>query len=144
MDGCTLSPDDLKQRIAWIQAELLPHVRVWELEDAPGVQQKLEQWIALERQCCTSLALRVTRRWGRLRLTLGRPGPGRLQSLAKLGGAGVLGSLALCCGLPLVAAGFTGGAALGGWTVGLGGVLATVGFLWWRRRRASACDCSVA
>ena len=58
---CSLSSDDLNERLAWIQREILPHARAterlesaiaWELDAVPGLVEKLDQLISLERRCC--------------------------------------------------------------------------------------------
>jgi hypothetical protein len=76
---CTLSSDDLAGRIAWIRDEILPHARAterleagvaWELDEAPGLAEKLERLIALERECCSGLVFerRASAMPGRVRL----------------------------------------------------------------------------
>jgi hypothetical protein len=61
---CTLPSDDLRERLAWISREILPHVTgVTRLDDglrldlkaAPGLAQTLDHWIALERECCSGI-----------------------------------------------------------------------------------------
>ena len=61
---CTLAADELATRLAWIRAEILPHARrmerldggvAWELADAPGLREKLDRLVELERACCASL-----------------------------------------------------------------------------------------
>src|SRR5687767_9765784 len=61
---CTLSPDGLGKRIAWIRDEILPHAHrierlesglAWELDRAPGLAEKVERLIALERECCSGI-----------------------------------------------------------------------------------------
>jgi hypothetical protein len=63
-EACTLSADAFAGRIAWIRADILPHARAverlasgiaWELEDAPGLAEKLDRLIALERDCCSGI-----------------------------------------------------------------------------------------
>jgi hypothetical protein len=65
---CTLAADELAKRLAWIREEILPHARrmerldggvAWDLADAPGLREKLDRLIELERACCA--ALEVTR-----------------------------------------------------------------------------------
>lgn len=79
--ACTLSPDGLAERLAWIRTEVVPHVveteRVddglaLELAAAPGLAGTLERWIALERECCAGLsfARRASAAPGRLRLEI--------------------------------------------------------------------------
>jgi hypothetical protein len=66
--GCSLSPERLRERLAWIRDEILPHARrserlddgvAWELEDAPGLAEKLDRLVALERECCSGIEFRV-------------------------------------------------------------------------------------
>ena len=61
---CTLSAEALGDRIGWIRREILPHavetVRVdgglaFELASAPGLAEKLDRLIGLERECCSGL-----------------------------------------------------------------------------------------
>jgi hypothetical protein len=61
---CTLSVDALSERITWIRDEILPHARLtervqsglaWELHGAPGLAEKLDHLIALERECCSGI-----------------------------------------------------------------------------------------
>jgi hypothetical protein len=61
---CSLSPEGLGERLAWIRAEILPHVLrterlahglAFELEAAPGLAETIDRLIALERECCRSL-----------------------------------------------------------------------------------------
>ena len=58
---CTLPPSGLAERLDWIRAEILPHARrteqlasgfAWELEEVPGLAEKVDLLIALERECC--------------------------------------------------------------------------------------------
>jgi hypothetical protein len=78
---CTLPADALAQRVAWIRAEVLPHARhverldagvAWELDDAPGLTEKLDRLIALERECCATLvfARAASTSPGRIRLEI--------------------------------------------------------------------------
>jgi hypothetical protein len=66
---CTLSGDGLAERLAWIRDEILPHVRrterlasglAWELDAAPGLAEKLDRLIALERECCGGVVFERT------------------------------------------------------------------------------------
>lgn len=68
IDVCSLDPEALAERIAWVRLVLVPHVlgRVrlpqgvaLELEDAPGVSDRVDHWIELERRCCGGI------RWAR-------------------------------------------------------------------------------
>jgi hypothetical protein len=76
---CTLSTDGLSERIAWIRDEILPHALrterlangvAWELDAAPGLAEKIDHLIALERECCRGIAFERTNGSapGRLRL----------------------------------------------------------------------------
>jgi hypothetical protein len=78
---CTLSADAFAARIAWIRDDILPHARAterlasglaWELDDAPGLAEKLDRLIALERDCCSGIVFaRVASATpGRLRLEI--------------------------------------------------------------------------
>jgi len=140
--NCTLSSEELSERLGWIEREISPHVRssekrptgfVWELEDTPEVAAKLERWIALERECCRDVAFErgPGSQPGRIRLEMKR-GDSRGKRFAKLGGLGVVGTLAACCGLPLLAATGLGGAAA---VLPLGAAI-----LWWRNRRAKPSE----
>lgn len=61
--GCTLPPDDLRERLAWIRGEVLPHARgnepllpgpghVWTFPRTPERRTQLERLVALESACC--------------------------------------------------------------------------------------------
>lgn len=61
---CTLTPKGLSERLAWIRDEILPHARfserldsglAWELDPAPGLAEKLDHLVALERECCRGI-----------------------------------------------------------------------------------------
>jgi hypothetical protein len=69
VSSCTLADDELANRLAWIRAEILPHARgmerladgvAWELAEAPGLAEKLDRLIELERACCSSLVFART------------------------------------------------------------------------------------
>lgn len=77
--SCTLPPRALRERIAWIRDEILVHARsserlesriAWELDGAPGLAEKIERLIALERECCSGIVFERTASAspGRLRL----------------------------------------------------------------------------
>jgi hypothetical protein len=66
---CTLSSEGLAARLAWIREEILQHARrvdrlesglAWEFDASPGLAEKLERLIALERECCEGLVLECT------------------------------------------------------------------------------------
>lgn len=76
---CSLPPRALAERIAWIRDEILPHARrcerlasgiAWELDAAPGLAEKLEWLVALERECCGDIVFEHMQgsQPGRLRL----------------------------------------------------------------------------
>jgi hypothetical protein len=168
--ACTLSADGMAERIAWIRSEILPHVLeterlerglAFELESSPSVVARLDHWVGLERECCSSIVFEraASRTPGRVRLEVrgidpdaavfrtlfapaAAPPAPRLARLAKAAGAGVLGSLVVCCGLPLVAGALLGSAAaplagLDGWApIAAGALLGTAG-MWWRLGRSS-------
>lgn len=83
---CTLSPEELSRRLAWIRSEILPQLRheqrlatgiAWELEESPGLAEKLARWAALESRCCSDLVLEPAPcpRPGHLRLEIRRKAP---------------------------------------------------------------------
>ncbi len=67
-DFCTLSPEDLEQRVAMIRREILPRVLAkleledgvgWEFEATADNRKKLEELTELERQCCRGLSFEI-------------------------------------------------------------------------------------
>jgi hypothetical protein len=61
---CSLSREALRERLGWIRDEVLVHARsherladgvAWELEAVPGLAEKLDRLVALERECCGDL-----------------------------------------------------------------------------------------
>jgi hypothetical protein len=176
---CTLPPDSLGERIAWIREEILPHARrtefleaglAWELEGVPGLAEKVDRLIALERECCSGVVFeRTSAAPDRIRLEvrgidpesglfrlLSAPAsraPSRSLRAAAAAGIGTFASLAVCCGLPLLA-----GALLGSLAVPLRALDAPVplalgagvgaGAAWWwlgRRRvtvQRGSCGCA--
>jgi|GEM_PF-6977733 len=65
-DFCTLPPDGLQERLAWIRREILPHVvetlrlasgLAFELAAAPGLEGQLDRLIAKEAECCSGIVL---------------------------------------------------------------------------------------
>ena len=133
---CTLPPEGLQERLAWIRSEILPHAIAsergadsvaWELEDAPGLAGKLDGLVAAERECCSGIlfthAAGATP--GRRRLEVSGVDPdaavfGALQNqgatpslggrVAKAAGIGTALSLLFCCVLPVAVAGLLGAA----------------------------------
>lgn len=158
---CSLPPDDLQGRLAWIRAEILPHALgrerledgvAWELADAPGLAAKLDRLVALERACCGGVvfAHRPGRRAGRRRLEVRGVDPDARVFAApgarasRAGGLGALASLFVCCVLPAVIAAALGAslaaplASLDHPTViGATAVAFAAGALAWERRRRS-------
>jgi hypothetical protein len=162
---CSLSERQLSRRLAWIRDEILPHARrserfadgiAWELEDAPGLAEKLDRWIALERECCSSVTF--ARRdgaqpgWIRLEVrgidpdALPAPvGDGGVLRLATVAGLGVAAACVACCTFPLTAWAILGGAAAGvaliepAWAIGFAALAVGAAAWWWRMRRA-ACS----
>ena len=68
-DACTLTPPELKDRLAWIRQEILPHALgraeleggvAWRFGADPGVREKLLRLVALESDCCNSDAIRFS------------------------------------------------------------------------------------
>lgn len=135
---CTLPPDDLTERLGWIERAILPDVvafsrcenaRTLELNAAPGLAWKLERWIEAERSCCSGITLEAlaSDTPGRTRLEIRGIDPDApifLQLEARLEhappkrrgarivaalGLGTLGALLVCCVLPLAAVALLGG-----------------------------------
>ena len=66
-DLCSLSAEQRSERVASIRLEILPHAEkreplgrgyAWEFPARPGLRERLEQLVELERQCCSGP------RWG--------------------------------------------------------------------------------
>jgi hypothetical protein len=83
-DLCTLSPDELTERRAWVEREIAPHAlrRVgerdavtWEFSATDETRERLERLAQLEAQCCGPAALEVsvTERDGVLRFAIRGP-----------------------------------------------------------------------
>lgn len=137
-DVCSLAPDQLEARRRMIRSEILP--RVLHQEDLPdgfacefdaGMRSRLEEWVALERECCSSLDWRVlgapggclrlevrgtgARAVAQLALGHGKQGSQLRRAsglLAGAGGLGFAGAFFLCCVLPTLAFAAFGGTAL--------------------------------
>ena len=127
---CSLSPDELADRIAMIRRDVLPHAtasealpkgRAWTFDNTPEVAAKLEHLVALERECCREgVTVALVECVDRLRLEVhgidpnaavfrslegGAPVPSRgVFAALKAGGLGLALSLGLFCGLPIAAA----------------------------------------
>ena len=93
---CTLSSDALARRVAWIRAEILPHALAmepldagvaWELDAAPGLAEKLDRLIALERECCATLvfARAASPAPGRIRLEIRGAGAEEIFRALRIG-----------------------------------------------------------
>ena len=168
---CTLPPEDLTERLAWVRAEILPHaietVRLqrglaFELTPVPGLVEKLDRLIELERECCSGIDFErlASATPGGLRLevrgidpdaaifqSLGVPeaqAPVRAR-IAKAAGIGALGSLVVCCVLPGAAVAVLGAAAApltsldGPGPIAAGALIGgTVAWRWLGRRRTRA------
>lgn len=127
---CSLPPDELEARRRSIRAEILPHVdRKLDLSDGfacefdSRMKARLEELVALERECCGGLDWKLLDLPGggvRLevrgdgaaavaRSVLAGGAPGRL---AKAGSVGFVGAFLLCCVLPKLALAAVGGGAL--------------------------------
>jgi len=162
---CTLPPDGLAERMAWIHEEILPHaietVRLegglsLELASAPGLAASLDRLIELERACCTGIVferlesttpsrLRLEIRgidpdaalFRSLRTPVQEAGP----QLAKAAGIGVLASLFVCCLLPIGAGALLGAAAAplaaldGPGPIAAGALVGSTAAWWWLGRR---------
>ena len=175
--GCSLSPEALQGRLSWIRDEILPHAVTteraddgitWELDDAPGLAARLDQLVALERQCCPGLQLAhaTDPSTGRRRLQVAGIDPDAaiftsLQveakrrsplggRVAKAAGFGAVASLLLCCVIPLSAAAILGTAAATDFKqlenpvvlAGFALVFGVAVFAWLGRRRATTrCSC---
>jgi len=67
-DFCSLSPDDLEDRLAMVRRDLQPHASAsqklengiaWDFEASPEMRARLEDLARLERQCCSDLEFEV-------------------------------------------------------------------------------------
>lgn len=145
---CTLSSEELSERIAWIRAEIspaalgrerIPNGVALEVADAPGLADRVDEWIALERQCCTSIdwQRRPSERRGQLRVEIGGVDPdgslfaawplleddasapsvdagegGSISRLLRASGFGAGISFFVCCILPALLVAVFGASAL--------------------------------
>ena len=134
---CTLSTDGMADRLAWIREEIVPHtvetVRLdrglaFEVTRTPGLAEKLDELIRLERDCCPGIVFErvASETPDRMRvevrgidpdaavfqsLHVRNHEPAKGARLAKAAGVGVLGSVLVCCALPIAAVALLGGAA---------------------------------
>jgi hypothetical protein len=136
---CTLTSEEMGDRLTWIGAEILPHaerrsdgadfVRL-ELHDVPGLCAKLDRLVELERDCCAEIEFAhgpgsaPGTRWLEIRgvdpqtvlrdMATDRHSTGARQGLARriarAAGVGTLASLFVCCVLPIAAVALIGGA----------------------------------
>jgi len=167
---CTLSADGLSARLDWIRREILPHVRrteerpsgfAWELEMAPGLAEKLDRLVALERECCEGIVFARAQASapGRLGLEVHgldpraevyralrvdpASGRGDWARLAKSGGLGVSLALLVCCALPLLGAALAGGLAAplasldSPWAIALASLASSAAAWRWQGRDSS-------
>jgi len=135
---CTLAPEGIADRQAWVREAILPHAvdreqsasgLAWEFEDVPGLAAKLGQLVEKERGCCSGIDFVHGRSTatGRLRLEVRgidphspvfaslEPGTGAappvVARLAKALGVGAALSLLVCCALPIALAALLGATA---------------------------------
>jgi hypothetical protein len=134
--ACTLPPEGLEERLAWIRSEILPHAITsergadgvaWELEGAPGLTEKLDRLVAAERECCSGIvfthAAGATPGGRRLEVhgvdpdaavfsaqQNERATPSLSGRVAKAAGIGTAVSLLICCVLPVALGGLLGAA----------------------------------
>ena len=172
---CSLPEQGRSDRLAWVRREILPYavetVRperglALELTSAPGLAEKLDRLIELERECCSELVFerRASATPGGLRLEiygidpdsagcqslqLQLRGPSLRARFAKAAGAGVVGSLFVCCVLPIAAVALLGAAAAplmsldSPGPIAVGALLAgAAAWKWLGRGGAAAAACS--
>jgi len=165
---CALPPRDLQERLEWIRREILPHAvdsqrtgsgRAIELEAAAGLEWKLERLIEAESECCSGIdfervASAIPGRVGleirgvdpdaAIFATLAdvRPSGGPTSPaprFAKAAAIGVLGSVFVCCVLPIGAGALLGGTALSfldaPLPIGIGALLGGGAAWWWLGRQ---------
>jgi hypothetical protein len=133
--ACDLPSDRLRDRVAMIRRDVLPHATrrealadgfCLEFEHSPAMQKTLEDLVAFERECCSGLAWSLRRPSDRvLRLSVegltpdsdfflavgGATDPsvdGRLARLAQASGLGALAGFSLCCIVPIGVAAVAG------------------------------------
>jgi hypothetical protein len=171
---CSLNDEQLEARRALVRAEILPHIGkaerieggfAIETDATPEMRQKLEDLVALERRCCSSVDWNLSEVPGASRVRLEvrglDPDSGLLGSLvdaprsrsrallrvAKAGSLGVAVSFFVLCVLPIGLAALGGAALASGLsslesplTLALGALLlgtATWALLRWREQRAA-------
>ena len=136
-DVCTLSPDGLSERLAFVRDEILEHAVsreplangiAWELTDVPGLRARLDRLVELERECCADIEFvhvegaRPGRRRLEVRgvdpaaslfarLTDGGVAAGSGAEVARAAGIGTALGAGICCALPLAGIALFGAAA---------------------------------
>lgn len=64
LDVCTLDPDEFADRLRWIREKILRHALgkerledgiAIEVSNAPGMSERIDRWIELERTCCEGI-----------------------------------------------------------------------------------------
>jgi hypothetical protein len=141
---CTLSADQLTVRLAEIRRDIVPYVQhthrlqdgvALELNNTPGLREKIERVIGLEHECCEGLqfALSDADQTGGLRLEIrgvdpsseslkqlfggleneakGEAQGGRIRGVLSSAGVGIAGSFFLFCVLSIGLAGLFGASA---------------------------------
>ncbi len=167
---CTLPPAELGARLAWIRGSLLPHAVLrepleggvaFEFTAADGLPEALDELVRLEADCCAGIGFAhvPSRDPGHRRLEIHGvdpaapwlaaplPVPDGRGRLVRALVAGTLGSLVVCCALPLAAGAVVGAAAApllaldAPVPIALGAALGSA--LAWRRagRRRAATPC---
>ena len=63
---CSLSAEALRERVAMIRSEILPHLKATRalaggrsLDFGPELAERLEAWVELERRCCGGLVWKL-------------------------------------------------------------------------------------
>lgn len=171
--ACNLSDVELKARLELLSEEFFPFVRKREelpsslaltFDDTLEMRERLDEFVAVERTCCSSIDWSVQSVSGGLRLeiegidpksrTLAFVGPNADAAVAMKSdsgkrsswprwfrsmGLGSIGAILVCCALPLGVAAFVGATPMllldNGWVIG-GVALGLGGLLWyWEGRR---------
>ena len=169
-DACNLSDEELKARLELLSGEFFALVRKREelpsglaltFDDTSKMRERLDEFVATERICCSSIDWSVQSVSGGLRLeiegidpksrTLQSVGPNTDAAVAVKSGSGrrsswprwfrSIGAVLVCCALPFGVAAFVGATLLlpldNGWVIG-GVALGLGGFVWhWEGRRGA-------
>ena len=174
-DVCSLPPEELRKREAMLRRELLPKAlrrealqNGWSLDfpATPVLRKALEDLVAFERECCSSLSWNLERRGDdvvRLRVeglppesrffeglwgaATAPPAGSELPRIAKAIGLGAGASLLVCCLAPLGLAAVLGGSAVAPLarlddpvTIALGAIVLAICAWLWLRRHPARCD----